>query len=387
VQDYSAELSLQYVGAAGFTNIGADEFGTFLGGGVSFLVGDTLNYHRIGTTVQASGGLEDIGAQVAYLNQESRWNWGAALERIPYRTGAFRSGVAEVDGRTVGVRQAEIFRQINYTAEALAEYPFSRSSRLEFAGGMQRIGFDHDITTDLFSLQTGRLVDEQTRELDAPATLNLGRASAAYVYDSALFGGTSPVLGTRSRFEVTPVFGDLQFTEALFDYRRYVAPVRPLTIAGRVLHFGRYGGGESGRLNPLFIGYPNLVRGYDVDSFSAAECRADGRSECPEFDRLLGSRVLVGNLELRMPIPGIFQGEFNYAPIPIEAFLFGDAGVAWDSDTKPSFLDGTRDIVTSVGVGARVNVLGFLVTEFNLVRPLDRVDDGWNFVFNVRPGF
>ena len=80
-----------------------------------------------------------------------------------------------------------------------------------------------------------------------------------------MFGAASPVLGTRARFEVTPTFGSLSFAEVLADARRYFVPTRPLTIAGRILHVGRYGGdAENNILTPLFLGYPNLVRGYEI---------------------------------------------------------------------------------------------------------------------------
>ena len=88
---------------------------------------------------------------------------------------------------------------------------------------------------------------------------------AALVYDTSNFGATSPVQGTRYRFEATPTFGSLQFTSLLGDYRRYFMPAPFYTIAARALHYGRYGaGGEDRRLFPLFIGYPTLVRGYDA---------------------------------------------------------------------------------------------------------------------------
>jgi hypothetical protein len=40
-----------------------------------------------------------------------------------------------------------------------------------------------------------------------------------------------------------------------------------------------------------------------------------------------------------------------------------------------------------VGGGARVNLFGFAIAEFNLARPLQRPGRGWLFVFNLRPGF
>jgi outer membrane protein assembly factor BamA len=244
------------------------------------------------------------------------------------------------------------------------------------------------VTTRIFSAQTGQLLQDNTTDLDAPATLNLAQATSAFVYDTSIFGGTSPVLGTRSRLELTPTFGRLDFAQVLADARHYMMPVRPLTLAGRVLHYGRYGAdGEDERLAPLFLGYPNLVRGYELGSFSSAECRPDAVSDCPAFDRLMGSRLVVANVELRFPLVGIFQGEFNYGPIPIEGFVFGDAGRTWTSSSEPASLAADRRWVRSAGAGVRVNTFGYAVLEFAAVRPFDRPDDGWRFVFNIVPGF
>jgi hypothetical protein len=177
-------------------------------------------------------------------------------------------------------------------------------------------------------------------------------------------------------------------TTASLDFRQYVMPVRPLTLAVRGLHLGRYGsGGEDSRLYPLFLGYPSLVRGYDSGSFQASECTITSDGSCPEFDRLIGSRVLVFNGEARVPLFGLFSGNLDYGPIPAELFGFFDAGVAWTRADRPSFADGSRPWVTSAGFGARVNLFGYAVGEFNAARALDRPGTGWQFVFNLRPGF
>src|SRR6185436_16675343 len=109
--------------------------------------------------------------------------------------------------------------------------------------------------------------------LGAPLTMT--NTAAALVFDTSNFGATSPVSGQRYRFEVAPTFGSLQFTSATADYRRYFMPAPFYTVAVRGLHYGRYGtGGDDERLFPLYLGYPNLVRGYDVGSFQQTECLA-----------------------------------------------------------------------------------------------------------------
>jgi outer membrane protein assembly factor BamA len=165
-------------------------------------------------------------------------------------------------------------------------------------------------------------------------------------------------------------------------------PVRPLTIAGRFLHVGRYGSSaEAPLLSPLFLGFPNLVRGYDIGSFTIEDC-GPNPTTCESFDRLLGSRLIVTGVELRAPLVGTFTGELEYGPAPVDLVAFFDAGVAWTRETDPSFFGGGgRPWVRSAGVGVRVNAFGYVILELDAVRPFDRARDGWQFVFGFTPGF
>jgi outer membrane protein assembly factor BamA len=224
--------------------------------------------------------------------------------------------------------------------------------------------------------------------LPRPDALNLGEATAALVYDSSVFGATSPLVGRRFRFEYSQMAGSLTYGGLLGDYRRYFMPVQPFTFAVRGLHYGRYGGdAEDSRLPPLFIGYQGLVRGYDYGSFDANECNSVDFSTCEAFDQLEGSRVAIASAEFRFPLLGLFSGRSFYGPFPIELAFFGDAGLAWTSNTKPSFAGGDRDWVRSAGVALRANLLGFAVAEFDYVRPFDRSRKGWIWQFGLTPGF
>jgi outer membrane protein assembly factor BamA len=177
----------------------------------------------------------------------------------------------------------------------------------------------------------------------------------------------------------------------LADYRRYFLPVRPFTVAARILHYGRYGsGGEDQRLQPLFLGSTGLVRGYDFNSFHVTECHpaAGDPNSCPVFDQLLGSRLLIGNLELRFPLFGLLgAGSGYYGILPLDWLVFADGGVAWDSQNEPSFTGGNRDAVFSAGTGFRFNLFGFAVAEVDLIKPFDRPDKGWVWEFHFLPGF
>jgi outer membrane protein assembly factor BamA len=163
-------------------------------------------------------------------------------------------------------------------------------------------------------------------------------------------------------------------------------PKQPFTFAFRGLYYGRYGrDAESGRLPTMFLGYPGLVRGYDQGSFQAGECGIQADGSCPVFDQLIGSRVGVVNAELRFPLWGAFGGQGFYGPLPVELALFGDAGIAMGR--TEGFSGVNENWVRSVGVAARVNVLGFAVAEINYVKPLDRGGRGWLWQFNFSPGF
>jgi outer membrane protein assembly factor BamA len=100
------------------------------------------------------------------------------------------------------------------------------------------------------------------------------------------------------------------------------------------MHYGRYGrNSEDGRISPLFLGYSSVIRGYEPGSFTAEECP----NTCPQFDNLIGSRMLVTNVEFRAPLNRPVQAKRNVWRRPGGSRVFADAGVAWTSATKPSF--------------------------------------------------
>jgi hypothetical protein len=392
VRPYDPDLSLTYVGRPSLL-AGTSEFGTFVGGGASLYFSDMLGDHNLVTALQVEGSLKDINAVAGYQNLSNRLNWGGAAQQTTYRTGAFGEGTTTIDGQPALVQQQLIQRQTSREIFGQLSYPFSQVQRIEFAAGFSNISFDRELRTNAFSLITGEQIFEETEDLEAGESLNLGIGSAALVYDNSFFGATSPVLGQRYRLEVAPTIGSIGYAGVLADYRRYLLPVRPFTLAARLMHYGRYGGGaEDSRLQPLFLGYPGLIRGYSLGSFDASECDpapgADPNS-CPVFDQLLGSRMAIANLELRFPLFGVLGiGTGYYGAFPLEFAVFGDAGLAWDSDNEPSiFGSGTREPVYSAGFGLRINLLGFAIAEVDLVRPFDRPGKGWIWQFELQPGF
>jgi hypothetical protein len=403
---YRPRLSLDYLGQPQVgVSVGGGPFGrTGLYGGIAGIFSDMLGRHTVFGAVQAQGQLDEIGFASVYLYRRTRWNFGAGGQRIPYIIPFIRQGFVAEDV----IRQEFVRRRLfDWRLQGMAQYPFSRVQRAEFTAGVRRIAQDEQIFGRDILVQAGQAVGVTPfrEERGESRAFNMFEASAALVYDNSLFGWTSPFAGQRYRFEVTPVVGDLQFLQALGDYRRYFF-ASPFTLAVRGLHFGRYGR-DSELFTPNYLGYSWFIRGYGPGDVER-ECRqVPGQCVAGE---LIGSRVGTVNAELRFPL--IQQLAFGFAPVgfpPIEGFVFGDAGVAWQSGTTPVFdmgLQGpptvclgpgaatgelaeecrNRGIYRSFGVGARINIFGYFVLEGAYVNPLDRVRD-WHWQFSIQPGF
>ncbi|CAN5817407.1 basic secretory protein-like protein [soil metagenome] len=394
VVEYRPRLGLDYVGQpmVGAT-VGGGMGGGGLFGAVSAVWSDILGRHTVMGAIQAQGELDEIGFSSIYFYSPRRWNFGIAAQRIPYVFPAFREGL---ESQTMLRREFLRFRFFDTRLTGVAQYPFSHVQRAEFTAGPRRIAEDVRIIEQRFQLLPGgggQLISEDSRR-EPGNSFNMFETSAALVYDNSLFGFTSPFAGQRYRFELSPIFGQIQMVQATADYRRYLF-FNPFTIAVRGLHYGRYGR-DFAAFREMYVGFPWFIRGYDPNDVER-QCRQAG-GPCP-LDQLGGQRIGVVNAELRFPL--IRALVLGVAPIgfpPIEGFLFADAGTAWGQDalgrqTSPVFQrpggqaePTDRPIFTSIGAGARINVFGYMIVEVDYVNPLDR-DRGWHWQFNFQPGF
>jgi Tol biopolymer transport system component len=387
-EPYRPRLGLQYVGQPSI-GLGVDRFGGYVGGSTALYFSDVLGNRNLSAAASVYGSIQDTSGQLVYSNLTKRIDWGVGAQYAPYRYagGIFRS-LQVVEGTPVIADQYLVQRETDASAFAVAAYPLDRARRFELQGSFRRVGFSQELRTEYYSPIDGSFLGDEKKKLRGVFDpLYLGSVSGAFVHDTSVFGATSPILGSRARFEVAPTFGSIDYTEVLADWRAYLMPVRPVTFALRATHFGRYGsGGDDGRFQDIYLGYPELVRGYD--DIGAEECVPDETSSCPLYDRLFGSRVLVASAELRAPLWGLFKGRLSYGPLPIEIALFADAGVAWTGSEKASFLGGDRSLLTSVGAALRGNVFGFLVAQISAAKPLDRPGrSGWVWQWSLSPGF
>jgi Omp85 superfamily domain len=339
--------------------------------------------------------LKDIGGQVYYKNSKRRWNWLTGLSHIPY-VQAYQTYNNDVINNTPVVRVDQILQRVFVeNATFVTQYPFSQTRRIEFSGGYNRYAYDNE-GFSYFYLPNGEFLGQDRSNLPGPPSLAFGQASIALVGDYSYFGFTSPVAGGRYRFEVSPAFGQINFTTLLGDYRRYFF-LQPFTFAMRGLYYGRFGkDAEDGqRISPLYLGQETLIRGYDANNITPTECSQSGNSSttgCPQIDRLLGSKIGVANFEMHFPLFGVREfGLINFPYLPTDIGPFFDAGVAWQKgdpvDFKFSRDTPKRVPVFSTGISARMNVLGYMVLEAYYAYPFQRPEKGAHFGFVLSPGW
>jgi Tol biopolymer transport system component len=357
-----------------YLSAGGGSTGGFIRGGVGLSFADMLGNRQLDLAVQAGKQVDDFIAQATYLNMRSRWNWGITGGQVPWLSGGESSALApSADGETL-TRQSDIFRQLHREVSGVAIYPFSGAKRLELTAGFQAITFDRESTTTVFAGTTGLPLSSTTNTAQAAATATLVETGAALVYDTSVFGAASPILGQRYRFSIAPSFGSVSYTTVTADYRKYLMPLRPFTIAMRVMNVGRYGSGaDDPRLLPLAWTLRDIVRGY-----------GDTGPDAQSTTYLSADRLLVGNVELRFPIPGVLSKRMHWNALPMEGLIFSDAGRFWIPDFATNHT--TSALLHSVGAGVRIVAAG-VVFELDAVKPLDQLSQGWTFSFNFRPGF
>lgn len=348
-------------------------------GGVQLQFSDMLNQHTIYTSLQIGSRDIDFGGEILYLNRKKRIQWGTYFSHTPYASSSAFIGEdsADVNGIRVPVIIYDelVSAAFEDNLAVLVSYPLSLTRRFDLRIGYNRVNFKNTLYHRVFS--NDLLLEEEKTKFPAASSIGLTQFSLAYVGDNSFFGLTDPLKGHRFRFEITGNTGSFDFVNVLADYRKYYR-FKPVTLALRGFHFGRYGGdAENGTLSPLFLGNESFVRGYSIYTFDYKECKTANGGGCPVFDRLVGSKIAVFNAELRLP----FTGPQEIAVLKSNRFFstmnaFFDAGVAWRKDDPPvfkfSFSSDQRIPVFSVGLAYRINLYGSLAAEIYTVKPLQR---------------
>jgi Tol biopolymer transport system component len=367
-------------------SVGVSSVGTFVGGGIGASFSDMLGDRQLSVGAVVGGKLLDLQAQLTYQNRRHRWNWGAAIAQVSNGVGFIDSRL-DPGGQTVTATET-IVRQTGPAVGGLTSYPLSKSTRIEFVGDLRSVSFSTETIVVVYPTAGFGTLSRTDNTVSEGRALRLATAGTALVHDTTYYGATSPIYGSRYRIQLDQTAGTIAFSTATIDWRHYWMPKRPVTIAVRALHVGRYGSGaDDPELVPFYIGYPQLVHGYGFGSVTVAECQTPLFGTCHVLDSLIGSRALIGNVEVRAPLWGLLRGDLQYGRVPIEVAGFYDAGVTWSNGTLPAFLGGTRDWVRSAGGAMRVNLFGIAILEFAVSHPFDRPDRRVQWQFALKEGF
>ncbi len=412
---YKPKFKLDYVGGGAGVGVGNMTVGNYTGmmGGVEMLFGDMLGNHQLYTQLALNGDIYDFGGQLSYLNRKHRFAWGAGISHIPYSNGYreiyYNQPLEFEDGSFVltNMVSTHLIRIFDETVNVFAHYPFSPNLRLEGGVSAGYRSFRYDLINeyyDAFSYiyygqEKSRQPLEDTLYFSDYFSLIKGFNSGiniALVGDNSYNGFTSPLKGYRYRISAEQFFGTDKYTGLLADFR-YYHWIKPVSLAFRGMVYNRFNQ-DVNSVYPIYIAQMGFVRGYYSPFFSIDVAEKNGIY----FEQMLGSKIMMGNFELRFPFSGMrrlsaITSKYLFSDIA----LFFDAGVAFDEYShlrsgelivtgydnglpvteylKPAF-------VMSTGLAVRINLMGALVVEPYVAWPIQK-ESRLVFGFNLIPGF
>ncbi|MFW5707024.1 MAG: tolB protein precursor [Bacteroidota bacterium] len=387
---FRPQFGLTFIGSSG-VGVSTSRFGTGMAGGVAMMFSDIVGDHQLFTVLSVNGEIYDFGGQVGYVNQKRRINWGGTVSHIPYPFAYLNlqrdTLVSGDEPLPVLDYQFVIQRTFETQFGGFAYYPISTTRRIELSANHAWYYFRNDIFHTYYTENGFPFRQERSRG-DAREGFNLQRISLGYVGDNSYFGMASPMVGHRYRFSVEKMFGELDMWNVTADYRKYFLR-RPFSLAFRTTHYGRYGNDANNNLfYPLFLGYPGFMRGYDYNSLYSNRDLIFDEEGVFSFEKLRGSRMIVGGLELKIP----FTGPERLALITSGFFFtelnwFLDAGLAWNAGDvvtfdKDEMATDTRYPVFSTGPSIRINLFGALVLEPYYAIPFT-LKDRWPGVWGL----
>ena len=382
--DYVARPSVGYV---------RDNFGRGFFGGTSISLSDMLGGHQMVFSGYLNGRIDEAQVLGVYANLSHRFNYAVGVSQTPYY---FYQGSGIIDGPSQFEQTyvQEYRRLVLRSAFAQGSYPISRFRRVEAGLNLTNLDDALMLINEPFDPGSGLLTQDPYTTRQGLQNVTMFQPSLAMVFDNSLSGYVGPMLGQRSRFEISPTVGGWRYTQLVGDYRRYDKIAGPFTLATRLMYYGR--SGRDAHQFKMFLGYPDLIRGQTSGSYSRNECsvaqvvEANSATGCSALDQLVGTSVAVANAEIRATVITPGRGIWPASVPPLELAAFYDMGVAWDDSssvrwTRPegASLSAIRIPLRSVGVSARVNVFGFVVLRFDYTKPLNRpgVNPFWTISF------
>ena len=393
LKDYKVSYSPDYV-ARPSIGYARDNFGRGFFGGSAISLSDILGNHQLVFAGYVNGRISEAQVLAAYANLSRRINWAVGLSQDPYYF-LEPSQIVPGNGPGENIFVTNIRRLIVRSVFASAYYPVNRFQRIET--GLRFANVDDALLqiNEPYNPATGFPTDESFVETFNRKGISYVQPSLALVFDNSLFGYVGPFYGRRYRFEVAQNLGGWTFTQFTADYRRYDRIIGPVVLATRALVFGRSGPDASEF--KIYAGSTELVRGHTSGSFRRNECLnandAGTETGCAALDRLNGTQLAVGNLELRFPLLNPSFGTPAGIP-PIEGVLFYDIGLTWDPNSTIHWRREPGDDPVNIrapfkalGFGVRANLFGFTVLRLDYSIPQDRPGVGGLWTFSLGPAY
>nr|WP_144113487.1 outer membrane protein assembly factor BamA [Paraburkholderia sp. BCC1886] len=257
------------------------------------------------------------------------------------------------------------FRIITAGADLKFGVPFSESDMVYFGLGFEQNRLEIDANTPQsykdYVTDFGRVSN------NVPLTMGWSRDNR----DSALV----PSRGyyTQANAEYGSPLGDTPYYKADLQAQYYYSFARGFVLG---LNFqGGYGNGLDGKPYPIFKNYfaggIGSVRGYEPSSL--------GPRDATTNDPVGGSRMVVGNIELTVPLPGSGYDR------TLRVFTFFDGGNVWGAEGNSTGANGLR---YGYGVGlAWISPIGPLKLSFGLPVVKHAGDQYQKFQFQIGTSF
>jgi Tol biopolymer transport system component len=372
-----------------------DNYGRGLYGGAGVILADLLGNNQMILAGQVNGRLSEAFFLGAYTSLGNRLQYTLGVSQSPYFFIQDYNWSPYGDGSANFIEQYQVARYIVREAFAIGMRPSNRFNRMELGVSMNNVARSIALYSRAVDGYTGYGTQWFVDSIVNFPGLNYIAPYAAYVSDNSLFGYTGPIAGRRYRLQIQPVVGGLRWTEFSADYRRYVPLLfNFLTLAWRTQT--SIGVGPDEMVFPKYLGRADYVRGYDREQYAAQFCGGifSDQSAC-NVTELLGSRFLLGNVELRFPLVRRFDlGVIPISLPPVDGLFFFDAGIAWErgqeiSLSRPVNYDQEqqRYLLRSYGMGIRLNLFGYALLRADYAIPLDRGSRRGYWVLTLGPSF
>jgi hypothetical protein len=310
---------------------------------------DVLGNHRLIGQTSLQIDLKNSDYGLAYYFLPDRINYG--IEAFHTARFLYLTSFAGNDN---------LYRFRNYGGIASLSYPLNKFYRLE--GGLSFLNI------------TKENLDDPSEPIEKVSFLI---PTLSFIHDNTLFGYTSPIEGTRYRFDVmgNPGLGNkkLSFYSLLGDFRTYYRFFTDYSFGFRL------SGGYSDGQNPqrFFIGG---VDNWINRSFANNQIPVNSASDFAfltaavplrgyDYAQEIGTHYALMNAELRFPfIRYLVTGALPFLFSNILGVTFIDMGTAWNNNHELQFFKRndngevvSKDLLMGTGVGARVFFLYFLL--------------------------